>query len=72
MHVERGPPALDQRFKDTKQDVGVEAALVCLIQHYDGVSLQVSVRQALTQQYAICTPRAWSQVPAHRHRSKLL
>jgi len=46
-------PALDEAFEDAEQDVGVETALVRLVQHDDRVAAELVVLQHLPQQCAI-------------------
>ena len=49
------PPAVHQALEHAEQDVGVEAALVRLVQHQHRVPPQVRILQALPQQRAVCT-----------------
>lgn len=54
---QRGPPALHQLPEQAKQDVGVQAALMRLVQNQHRVLAELGVVQALAQQRAICMER---------------
>ena len=41
-------------LKQPKEHIGVYSSLVSLVQHHDGVLLQVSINEALPQQHAVC------------------
>ena len=46
---------MHQALEYAEEDIGVEAALVCLVQHQHRVAPQLRILQALPQQRAVCT-----------------
>ncbi len=53
----RDPPALHQLLEEAEEDVGVEAALMRLIQHQHRILAELGIVQAFTQQRAVCKQR---------------
>jgi len=41
------------RFEETKENVSVYCAFMCLVQHDDGVLHQVGINETFTQQHAV-------------------